>query len=335
MAALRFCVCLFLILGLGSSIDAQTDQREWTGTHGHYTFTGRMLATSESQVVVLQDDGQLVRVALSDLSEDDQAYVKSKEAQDAMNASDDGMRPWNMKSGLKVNGRVVDFAQEEVKIERNLGRIEVNGQRFDELPGVYQAIVPKVVGHFEGAELETKRDLMSWMNRQAGGARSRSYKVDGVLLELEGGERYAVPLFLFSAGDESTLKPAWERWAAAHVTNDEPAKEEESMNLRAQSQSMANNPDMAENQQLALDMQRNQQLGQIAQIQQLQLQTQAYNAGLFDLWKVNMAPPNGDWSMQQQVVVPGRNSDEASNTAMQQHPGWRITGVAKARRRGR
>ncbi|MGI9516478.1 MAG: SHD1 domain-containing protein, partial [Pirellulaceae bacterium] len=114
MAALRFCVCLFLILGLGSSIDAQTEQREWTGAHGHYTFNGRMLASSDSQVVVEQDDGQLVKVALSDLSEDDQAYVKSKEAQDAMNASDDGMRPWNMKSGLKVNARVVDFAQREV-----------------------------------------------------------------------------------------------------------------------------------------------------------------------------------------------------------------------------
>ena len=335
MAAFRFVATLFLVSVFAVPLMAQTEMREWTGANGHYTFNGRMLASSDDDVVVQQDDGQLVKVAISDLSEDCQAYVKSKEAQDAMNASDDGMRPWNMASGLKVNARVVDFAQEEVKLVRNLGRIEVNGQRFDELPGVYQAIVPKIVGHFEGAELETKRDLMSWMNRQAGGARELSYKVDGVLLELEGGERYAIPMFLFSSGDQSALRPSWERWAAAHVTEDEEAKEEESMNLRARSQSMATNPDMAENQQMALDMQRNQQLAQIAQISRLQLQTQAYNAGLFDLWKVNIAPPNGDWSMQQQVVVPGRNSDEATATAMQQYPGWTITGVAKARRRGR
>ncbi len=335
MAAFRIVVCLFLLAVFGQPATAQTESREWTGAHGHYTFTGQMIASSSTQVIVQQDDGQLVKVALSDLSEDDQAYVKSKEAQDAMNASDDGMRPWNMRSGLKVNARVVDFAQREVTLVRNLGRIEVNGERYDELPGVYQEMIPRVVGHFEGAELESKRDLMSWMNRQAGGARSKTYKVDGVLLELEGGGTYVVPLFLFSQADEATLQPSWERWAAAHGANDEEAKEEESFNLRAQSQSMANNPDMAQNQQLALDMQRNQQLGQIARVQQLQLQTQAYNAGLFDLWKVDMVPPNGDWSMGRQVVVQGRNSDEARANALQQAPDWGIVGIAKARRRGR
>ena len=61
-----------------------------------------------------------------------------------------------------------------------------------------------------------------------------------------------------------------------------------------------------------------------------QLQLQGYDAGLFDLWEVALYPRRG---MPLSVVVPARNSDQASQAALAKYPNYRVGAVAKVRRR--
>lgn len=133
------------------------------------------------------------------------------------------------------------------------------------------------------------------------------------MLELENGDQYGVPFFFFAKPDREILEQGWKRWSAA---NDDTAKqEEESFYLRAQAEA------------------KQQELQQLKQIAQLNLQIGAYDAGLFDLWEVTLYPPRGGRPMT--IVVPGRDSREATQTALQKYPTARVGAVAKARRRGR
>jgi len=66
---------------------------------------------------------------------------------------------------------------------------------------------------------------------------------------------------------------------------------------------------------------------------QLQLELQGYDAGLFDLWEVRLIPASVP-GIPQIVVVPGRNSREASVEAQRRYPGYMAAGpIAKVRRR--
>ena len=68
------------------------------------------------------------------------------------------------------------------------------------------------------------------------------------------------------------------------------------------------------------------------EIAMTQLKLQAVQAGLTSLWEVTLHPPAGHWGRSQWVVVPGRDSRQATENAIRQFPGYlagpvrRVTG---------
>jgi len=65
------------------------------------------------------------------------------------------------------------------------------------------------------------------------------------------------------------------------------------------------------------------------QIAWLQLQISAVNAGLTGIWEVYLYPPAGSAIYPMSVVVSARNSDTASQIAMQNNPGFTAGGVRR------
>ena len=65
----------------------------------------------------------------------------------------------------------------------------------------------------------------------------------------------------------------------------------------------------------------------------MQLQMQAYDAGLFDLWEVQLWPGPGVDRSPLVVVVPARDSRSAAQEAIQRNPGFTAGAVVKVSRR--
>ncbi|HMP08668.1 MAG TPA: SHD1 domain-containing protein, partial [Lacipirellulaceae bacterium] len=209
------CVRLaLLVVGIVGALSAAAFGRIWTDSTGRYTVDASLLAFNDKHVVLERADSQLLAVPLDKLSQADRDYLKSREAVDAASGLTGAMQTWTLNDGARFVGRVVDYAHKEITLQRRRGRIYVNDRLFDNLPEVYQHIIPLVVAHFDRLNNPTRQGLESWLVRQRG--EPRSFSVDGVVLEVENGDEYVVPFFLFSDEDLAVLKPGWEHWLANH-----------------------------------------------------------------------------------------------------------------------
>ena len=65
----------------------------------------------------------------------------------------------------------------------------------------------------------------------------------------------------------------------------------------------------------------------------LQLQLQAVDAGVVDLWQVRMFPPAGASGVPLAVVVPARDSRAAAAEAMRRNPGYVVGPISKIQSR--
>ena len=306
-----------LILGqllsfcLATSCWGWVDSREWSDASGHYQFNADLIAYDREHVVLQKENDELISIAIKDLSDADQEYLKSTEAKEEMDASAESSKTFTMQSGLKVTGTVIEYGERELKIQRFLrGKIYVNDRDFENLPAIYQAIIPKIVAHFEKTEIDGAEEFNAWLKKQP--AKPRTYTCQGVILQLENGDRYAVPFFLFSAADRATLESGWKRHEAAQEDEDRQAKE--AFYLRAQAQANAD------------------EIRALREISEVNLQLSAYNAGAFDLWEVTLYPAQGRLMT---IVVPGQDSRQASQNALQKYPNARVGPVARVRRGNR
>ena len=220
-------VLLVLVLWLGLS--ALAGGRTWTDSTGAYRLEADLIGFDEASVVLKKDDHQLVAFPIDKLSPEDRAYLKSKDAADHARRSADAMQTWTMVSGLKVIGRVVDYARKGVTIQQRRGKTYVNDRLFDNLPQVYQRMLPQLVAHFEKTQIDDKRGLDSWVMKLRG--EPRTFTCEGVMLELENRDEYGVPFFFFSEADLKVLQPGWQRWVAAE--NDRTKQEQESFLLQS------------------------------------------------------------------------------------------------------
>lgn len=274
--------------------------REWSDSSGMYTLTGDMISYNESTVVLKKKNTDLIAVPLDKLSAPDRAYV-NREAENNRNSTG-STQVWTLKSGLRMPGRIVGFDKHPVVIQRRLGRVYVNSRRFDKMPGIYREIIPKIVEHFTGDKVTGEKELTDWLRQFKG--KPKTFECAGVMMELTDGELYCAPFFVFSDEVVEMLKPAWERWLASKEDYD--AKEQESFLAHARAEAY----------------QRQQIRSQ--QIQQLQLNLQAYDGGVFDLWEVSMEPPAGTYGMPLSVIVPARNNVQAAMLARQKNPSYRV-----------
>jgi len=303
-----FVVAALAVLALESSV---AWGRVWTDSTGKYTVDAELIAQSETTAVLKKDDHSLVAVPLDRLSAADRQYLQSKDVADTMQQSANQRQTWTLVDGMTLQGKLVSYGHKDVELQRRRGKIYVNDRLFDNLTPLQQAIVFRIVAHFENTKIDDRRDLEEWILKLKG--QPKTFPCDGVMMELENGDEYGVPLFFFSAADLQLLQPGWDRWAAAAKD----AAERERQSFLAASQAQAR--------------QRDKQVSQ--QVQMMQLELLAYDSGLFDLWEVHVAPRPGVAGQPMVVVVPGRSSAEATATAMQKYPGYVAGAVAKVRRR--
>jgi hypothetical protein len=174
------------------------------------------------------------------------------------------------------------------------------------LPEVYQRILPRIVSYFEKIELDDVDDLVEWVTRQKG--RPKQYTIDGVVLELENGDEYAVPFIFFSEEDLEVLRPGWERWLASSENADR--RQHENFLLQAQAQAYLEDRRMRQ------------------QIAATQLMFSAVEAGVTDLWEIYLQPKAGVPALPLLVVVPAENSRQAMLRALDKYPAY-IPGPAR------
>ncbi len=314
MLPCKLIVCQLVSLCLVTSCFGLADSREWTDASGHYKFIANLVAYDDEHVVLQKENDELISIALKDLSKADQEYLKSTRTNEDKNSPSDATKTWTMQSGLKVKGTVIEFGERELNIKRALrGKIYVNDRAFKNLPAIYQAMIPKIVSHFENTEIKDEQGLDTWLRKLPGS--KKSYDCQGVILELESGDRYGIPFFLFSESDRAILENGWQRWQAAK--DNEEQREKEAFYLRAQAQANADN------------------IQAIREISEINLQLSAYNAGMFDLWEVTLLPAQGNYSRPMTIVVPGQDSRQATQNALLRFPNAKVGPVARVRRRDR
>ncbi len=278
--------------------------REWRDATGKYSVEADLIASSEDRVVLKRKDDKLIAVETAQLSAADKEYLASQEGAKLGEAGE--LQTWTLRRGWKVVGRVVGYGRKEVVIQRRRGRIFVNDRLLNNLPEVYQYMLPRIVSHFEQIELEDARDFTNWVVAQRG--EPRKYVVDGVMLELENGDEYAIPFIFFGPEDLKVLQPGWERWLAVH--EDAVRRQQEDLYLRAQAE--AYQQDRRFNQQIA----------------GLQLLLMAVDVGVVDLWEVYLEPAAGVAAPPLVVVVPARNSQQAIDQALSRNPRY-VLGAAR------
>lgn len=304
----RLLTCLLFLALAGTALPGHA--RTWTDATGRYTIEADVVAFDDDHVVLQRDsDNSLGSVPLAKLSDADREFLQSKEAKLAATAWSDDPQVWTTRAGLQVPGRVIEFVRREVTFKRRGGKVYVNGKRFDNLPPIYQKVAPMVVAYFEQNSVEDEPSLERWLVHRKG--QPQSYSVDGVILELENGDEYAVPFFLFSEEDLAVLQPGWEEWLAASEYD---TKRDRSLELQS----------------LAAAYQRDSQQKQ--QIARLQLGLQAVDTGLTSVWEVTLYPGPGVGGPPQWVVVPGRDSRNAQQNALAQYPGYNIGPVRRVSR---
>jgi hypothetical protein len=292
--------------------------RTWTDSTGKYSFTGDLVGYSDDTVIVQRTNKEkdLVAMAIDKLSPTDQEYLKSKEGAESVRRSADKQQAWTMRNGLKVLGRVVEYGRRELTIQRKRGKLYVNDRPLSNYHDLQQRVMARIVAHFENEMIEDEKDLEKWANSKLKGD-SRTYTVEGVMMELENGDVYGVPFFFFSEEDLAVLDPGWRRWLAADSARDQAnkaqqQKEREELMLRATAEAY----------------QRDRQVNQ--QIKHVELTLLATAAGATDLWEVQLYPPRGVAEYPRVVVVPGKNSADAKQIAMMRFPGYTAGSVAQA-----
>jgi hypothetical protein len=276
--------------------------RVWTDTTGSYTLEADLVAFNDKTVVLQRADHELVALSVDKLSDQDREYLKSREAGDLMKKSVEGLQTWTLRDGTKITGRIVDFTQRDVTLQRRRGRIYVNDRVLENLPEFYQLLIPRIVAQLENLRGADRRALESWLIQQRG--QPRTFHLEGVVFELESGDEYAVPFFLFSDEDLSVMQSSWDEWKAAHANKNYDEQAERAFLLRS----------------LAAARHRDKQVQR--EIAMMQLKLQAVQAGVTSLWEVTLYPAAGQGGPPQWVIMPGRNSREAIAVALQQNPGF-------------
>lgn len=270
-----------------------------------------MMGFTEENVILQREDHQLASIKIEELSEADQDFLASDEARLAAEQMRSGNQTWTTRGGITIIGKVVDYVSREVTIKRKRGKLYVNGRVFDNLPRVYQLVTPKIVAYFEKNKVADKDSLEKWLSHRNGNPEV-SYQCDGVMFEFENGDEYAIPFFLLSDEDLAILKPDWEQWKAAH--QDTMAQQNYANDLQT------------------LAAARHQDAQVTRQIAQIQLGLQAVEAGVTSLWEVTLYPARGTRGDPLWVVVPGRDSRNATQNALNRNPGYNAGPVRRVSR---
>lgn len=297
----KFLAAAAIIITIVNTAEA----RVWTDASGKYSFEAELIAFNDTDLVLQKPDKTLVAVDMEQLSEEDQKYVQSTEAAEAVDKRGAKQQVWTMRSGLEVIGKVVDYVRRDITFSMSRGKIYINDQLFENLPDIYKRIVPLIAAHFTERDITDRAGLFDWLRRRRG--EPITFTVEGVQMELGDGSLYGVPFFLFSDQALAVLKPGWDEWAAKNATFAQ--QQESELRLQTTAQSFHEGQE------------------QTNQLLKMQLQLQAYQAGL--LWEVTLYPEAGTLGWPLFVVVPGRDSRQAGWNALANNPGYTLGPIAR------
>lgn len=290
----------FLLLILVGSAVAPAHARKWTDITGKYTLEADLVGFDDEAAILQRENKELGSIAIDQLSKADQEFLKSQEAKAIHNENINQLQTWTTRSGIKVIGRIVDYVKQDVMLQRRRGRTYVNDKVFENLPEIYQKMLPKIVAELEGMDMPDAKALEAWVRALRG--IPKTYNLEGVIIELENGDEYGIPFFLLSEEDQQILKPGWEQWLADHGDYEK----QDDHAFRLQAQAAAYHQDQQVNQQIAI----------------MNLNMQAIQAGLTSAWEVTLYPVAGNPSPPRWVVTMGRNSLIATDVALRQNPGF-------------
>jgi hypothetical protein len=309
----RFFATILMASAFCGATASAVRTRVWTDATGAFTMEAELIAFNDRSAVLQRADHELVAIPIQQLSEQDRKYLASDEGGKVASGWTDGQQTWTLRDGTKIVGRLVDYTSRDLTIQRRRRRIYVNDRAFDNLPEFYQQLVPAIVAHIEKLPRADRRGLQNWLTQQGG--QPRSFKVDGVILETENGDEYGIPFFLFSDEDLAVLKAGWDESQAIHAGKDFAAQEDHAFWL--QSLAAARSRDAQVQREIAM----------------MQLKLQAVDAGLTSLWEVTLRPAAGNGGPPRWVVVPGRDSRQATQAALQQNPGFIVGPVRRVSQR--
>lgn len=312
MSAIKLAVGLPLALFL--AVPAQA--RQWSDVSGQFKLDAEFFAVSDDTVVLKKRNGSLVGMEIAELSSDDQRYIEEKKETlkaDAASASAsvDEFQTWTSVDGFELRGRIIAFDRQPVVIKRVAGVATVNGIAFSRLNLAQQHIVLKIVAHFDDPSVKTAEDLDRWLKGQDGDP--PVFTIEGVQMKLEDGSELAVPFILFSEQDLSILRPGWEQWKAEQASEADRSREDFLLSVQADNYQK----------QRAADARAH-------QVQMMQLEMLAVNAGLISIWEVSLRPNPLAYGRALSVIVPANNSLQAQELALQRYPGYVVAGVRRA-----
>lgn len=278
--------------------------REWSDVTGRHKFEGDIIAASEATVLVRGRKGTLEAYVVEQLCEDDQQFVANYLDSRKDETDPERMQTWKSRDGLQFRGRVTGYGSREVVLSYVSGTIRVNNKPIHEIDQIYQKMIPLIVAEFDDDSVTDEKSLRLWARKLRG--KQTAFTVDGVRMRLENHEEIAIPLFLFSDEERTVLEQGWDTWKA------ESSKEEE----RHRESFLA--------EASAAEYQRNREAEARTnqQIQLMQLELMAVNAGITNVWQVQLFPRPGVRARPMVVVVPAGNSAQASALAVQKYPGF-------------
>lgn len=287
--------------------------REWADKTGAIKVKGTLISTDHKEIVLKLDEKvegrELLAVEIASLSDTDQEFLRSAEAETHLKAAGE-RHSWSMRDGSTIFGKVVGFARRDITLQRRRGKLYVNDRPFENLPEVYRQMLPKVIEQFDGIPMKNKEQFNAWVLAQKGNA--RTFTCEGVMMEFPNGDEYGVPFFFFQELELQVLQPQWDEWLASQAPTQSSAdaaqEEQRQHDLYLQSQ--------------AASYQQYQQ--EMLQIARMQLQMNAVAAGVTSMWEVYLYPPIGSNYYPISVVVTARNSQDASQIALMNNPGYRV-----------
>lgn len=317
-----WCSCVVIACGLWLSTGNAilNAQQTWTDQSGKFQVTGTLVAFN-SDIAIIKTEEDWLSMPVGELSQESREYLESEEGR-AVHSNADWQK-WTLKGGLQFVGRLVSHDSRDITLQRRRGKLYLDDRPVENLPAVYQKMLPTVIGQWEGQELKDSPAAEDWLYKRYG-YRPKTYHCDGVRMTLETGDEYVFPYVLFADTDRKFLEKGGEEYRAATA--------EQQQNQALYTQVRADEYQKAKQAEALADAQRNQQLQEELQIKQVQLGLLGTAAGVTDIWQVAMIPPDGSFYSQQLVVVPARDSRQASQLASAKFPGYRVGAVQKLNR---
>ena len=285
------------------------EARQWKDQTGVYSIEADLIGFDDQTVILQRANKELGACEIDKLCEADREFLKSKQALEIHDSNLQKVQSWKLVNGLHMIGKIADYAKRDLTIQRRRGKVYVNDKSFTSLPPVYQKMLLAILSEEEQQKIESESDLNAWVLTLKG--EPKEYHLEGVVMEFENGDEHSIPFFMFVDQDRELLQGGFDEWLAHHgdVMEDDEVPQFTQPNehqIMLQTLAATYHQDQQVNQQIAL----------------MNLQLQQVQAGITSPWEVTLYPGPGNRNPPRWVVVYARDSQIATNLAIQQNPGF-------------